>query len=56
LIEQTAGGKNLLSLPNGETLTFLEEGNALVIRGWCDKPGGANIGFGERVGTVLPAR
>ncbi len=56
LIELTAGGKNPVTLPNGETRTFLEDGDALVIRGWCDKPGAARIGFGECVGTVLPTR
>ena len=56
LIELTAGGKNPVTLPNGESRTFLEDGDVLVIRGWCDKPGAARIGFGECVGTVLPAR
>lgn len=56
LIELTTGGKNPLTLPNGETRTFLEDGDAVVIRGWCEKDGTARIGFGECVGTVLPAR
>ena len=56
LIELTAGGKNPLTLPNGESRTYLEDGDAVVIRGWCEKAGAARIGFGECVGTVLPAR
>jgi fumarylacetoacetase len=56
LIELTAGGKQPLSLPNGETRTFLEDGDAVEFRGWCEKPGAARIGFGSCVGTVLPAR
>lgn len=56
LIELTAGGKNPLQLPGGETRTFLEDGDAVVLRGWCEKPGAARIGFGECRGTVLPAR
>ncbi len=56
LIELTAGGKNPLPLPNGESRTFLEDGDAVVLRGWCEKPGAARIGFGECRGTVLPAR
>ena len=56
LIELTAGGKNPLPLPNGEARTFLEDGDAVVLRGWCEKPGAARIGFGECRGTVLPAR
>ncbi len=56
LIELTAGGKHPLALPNGEQRTFLEDGDAVVLRGWCEKPGAARIGFGECWGTVLPAK
>ncbi|HNI84765.1 MAG TPA: fumarylacetoacetase, partial [Ottowia sp.] len=31
-------------------------GDTIVLRGWCARPGAARIGFGECVGTVLPAR
>ena len=55
LIEITEGGKNPVALPNGETRTFLEDGDTVTIRGWCEKPGAARIGFGECVGTILPA-
>jgi len=56
LIELVEGGKKPLSLPNGETRTFLEDGDTVVMRAWCEKPGAARIGFGECRGTVLPAR
>lgn len=56
LIELTAGGKNPLQLPGGEQRTYLEDGDSVVLRGWCEKPGAARIGFGECWGTVLPAR
>lgn len=56
LIELTTGGKHPLALPNGEQRTFLEDGDSVVLRGWCEKPGAARIGFGECWGTVLPAR
>ena len=55
LIELTQGGKNPIPLPNGESRTFLEDGDAVVLRGWCEKPDAARIGFGECWGTVLPA-
>jgi fumarylacetoacetase len=55
LIELTQGGKHPVALPNGESRTFLEDGDAVVIRGWCEKQGAARIGFGECWGTVLPA-
>lgn len=56
LLEITEGGKNPLTLPNGETRTFLQDGDAVVFTGWCEKPGAARIGFGECRATVLPAR
>ncbi len=55
LIELTVGGKQPLTLPNGQTRTYLEDGDAVVLRGWCEKAGAARIGFGECIGTVLPA-
>ncbi|GIZ53324.1 fumarylacetoacetase [Noviherbaspirillum aridicola] len=56
LVELTAGGKTPLQLPNGETRAFLEDGDSVVLRAWCEKPGASRIGFGECWGTVLPAR
>lgn len=55
LIELTTGGKNPIQLPNGEQRAWLEDGDTVILRGWCEKPGAARIGFGECVGTVLPA-
>ncbi len=56
LLELSIGGKQPISLPNGETRTFLEDGDTIIMRGFCAKDGAARIGFGEVVGTVLPAR
>ncbi len=56
LIEITVGGKEPLTLPNGETRTFLADGDAVILRAWCERPGAARIGFGECRGTLLPAR
>ena len=55
LLELTSGGKQPLTLCNGEARTFLEDGDAVIMRGWCEKAGYARIGFGEAVGRVLPA-
>lgn len=55
LIELTQGGKQPLALPGGETRSWLLDGDAVIIRGWCERPGAARIGFGECVGRVLPA-
>jgi fumarylacetoacetase len=56
LIELVEGGKKPLALPNGETRTFLEDGDTVILRAWCEAPGARRIGFGECRGTVLPAR
>jgi fumarylacetoacetase len=56
LLELTAGGKQNITLKNGETRLFLEDGDSVVMRGWAEKPGCARIGFGEASGTVLPPR
>ncbi|HEY7963170.1 MAG TPA: fumarylacetoacetase [Steroidobacteraceae bacterium] len=55
LLELTAGGKQPLTLPGGETRTFLEDGDRLTLRAWCEREGCARIGFGAAAGTVLPA-
>jgi fumarylacetoacetase len=54
IIEQTKGGREPITLDNGETRAFLHDGDAVILRGWCDKPGAARIGFGECRGEVLP--
>ena len=55
LIELTAGGKSPVTLDNGETRAFLEDGDAVILRAFCEAPGAARIGFGESRGVVLPA-
>lgn len=53
LIELTLGGKQQITLPNGEKRTFLEDGDTLVIRGYCERAGAMRIGLGEVSGTVV---
>jgi fumarylacetoacetase len=55
LIELTQGGKVPLTLPNGDTRTFLQDGDEAVMRAWCERAGTTRIGFGECRATVLPA-
>ena len=55
LLELTAGGKSAIRLASGEMRTFLEDGDRVILRGWCERPGCARIGFGEVSGTVLAA-
>ncbi|MFY8273086.1 fumarylacetoacetase [Pseudoalteromonas sp. SSDWG2] len=56
LLELSRGGKESLDLGNGESRTFLEDGDTVIMRGWCEKQGFARIGFGECRSTVLPAK
>jgi fumarylacetoacetase len=56
LIELSVGGKQPVTLGNGETRTFLVDGDTVIFKGWCEGEGRARIGFGECRGTVLPAR
>lgn len=57
IVELSKGGREPLTLEGtGEQRTFLEDGDTVILRGWCEAPGRARIGFGECRGTVLPAR
>ena len=53
LLELTLGGKHPISLPNGERRTFLEDGDTLTLRGYCERQGAVRIGLGEVSGTIL---
>jgi fumarylacetoacetase len=55
-MELTQAGKAPLRLPNGETRTFLEDGDEAIQRGRCERDGAAAIGFGAAAGRVAPAR
>ncbi|HYD01489.1 MAG TPA: fumarylacetoacetase [Phycisphaerales bacterium] len=45
-----------LTLPTGETRAFLEDGDEVIMRGWCERSGMRRIGFGECRGVIAPAR
>ena len=55
MLEADAGGKQPLRLGNGETRSFLEDGDTVILRGACERTGFRRIGFGECRGTVLGA-
>lgn len=55
MLELSRGGKQPFTLANGEKRTFLEDGDTVIMRGYCQKDGAARIGFGEVIGTVLPS-
>ena len=55
IIELTKGGREPITLEGGEQRAFLHDGDAVILRGWCERSGAARIGFGECRGEVLPA-
>jgi len=56
IVELSRGGTRQVALPaTGETRTFLQDHDTVILRGWCEKAGAARIGFGESRGTVWPA-
>jgi fumarylacetoacetase len=56
LLELTRNGAQPLLLPTGETRTFLEDGDEIILRGSCKSPSHPRIGLGECRATILPAR
>ena len=55
LLEQTANGKRKIKLQGGEERAFLEDGDTIVMRGVCGNEEDGLVGFGECVGTIVPA-
>ncbi|OKH83181.1 fumarylacetoacetase [Mycobacterium sp. ST-F2] len=49
------GRNGPITLPTGETRTFLEDDDEVVLTARAHRPGAATIGFGECVGVVRPA-
>ena len=55
MLELSNAGSEPIQLPNGETRTFLEDGDCVIMKGWCKKAGAPRIGFGEVSATILAA-
>ncbi|WP_458389555.1 fumarylacetoacetase [Sphingomonas sp. F9_3S_D5_B_2] len=53
LLEISRGGKQPIELPTGETRRFLEDGDEITMRAWCEGDDAVRIGFGECVGRVV---
>lgn len=54
MLELSWAGKEKIALPNGEERVFLQDGDTVVMNGYC-KGEGYTIGFGECSGKVIPA-
>jgi fumarylacetoacetase len=55
LLEMTRGGRNPVALADGETRTYLADGDEVIFRATARRDGYAAIGFGECRGTVTQA-
>ncbi len=54
LLEISWNGTEPVELAGGVSRTFLEDGDSLVMRGWC-QGNGYRVGFGEVEGTIVAA-
>ena len=54
LLETTRNGTEPLDLPGAGQRSFLQDGDTVTFRGWCQGDG-HRIGFGECIGTIVPA-
>lgn len=56
LLELTQGGRLPVHLNNGQTRSFLQDGDTVTLRGYCQRSGRRRIGFGSCSAKVLPAQ
>jgi fumarylacetoacetase len=55
LLELGQNGRTPITLADGTQRSYLQDGDTVTLRGWCERPGHARIGFGSCVGDVQPA-
>jgi fumarylacetoacetase len=55
LLEMTWRGTEPIELPTGEQRRFLEDGDEVIMKGYCEREGFRRIGFGECRGVIVPA-
>jgi fumarylacetoacetase len=53
MLELTRGAREPIRLPNGEQRIFFEDGDTVIFKGWCERPGAARIGLGEVRSSVI---
>lgn len=56
LLELTSAGRQRIAVGSGETRAFLEDGDTVVLRAWCERANAARIGFGSAIGTIVASR
>ena len=55
LLERAWRGTEPVRLPTGETRSFLQDGDEVTLRGYCEREGYRRIGFGECAGRIVAA-
>ncbi len=55
MIELAWRGTQPVGFPDGSSRVYVEDGDTVILRGWCGGDGRPRIGFGEAAGQVLPA-
>lgn len=47
----------MVTLDDGKTLKYLEDGDEIILSGWCgdEDSASASVGFGECRGIIVPA-
>lgn len=53
LIELTQSGNRPVDIGDGETRGFLQNGDTVIFKGWCEKEGFVKIGFGLNFGKIF---
>jgi len=56
LLERTWRGTEPIALGDGTERKFLQDGDEVILRGFCEAPGRPRIGFGECRGVISPAK
>jgi fumarylacetoacetase len=51
----TSRGKEPVTLPTGEHRKFLDDGDEVILSGYCERDGFRRIGLGSCRGIILPA-
>lgn len=55
MLELSWRGTEPIELPGGEQRRFLEDGDEIIMKGFCEREGFRRIGLGECRGRILPA-
>lgn len=55
MLEISWKGTKPVAMPDGSERKFIQDGDSVIMRGWCEKDG-VRIGFGVAEGKVLPAK